>query len=156
MANISSPDKLANSSSEQALDWRVWLPRRRPLRSAGVALLVLMLTVAAALIFDNLFYPLLTVVVLSAAVSGHYVPLHFRLDAAGVTVASLWGRRTKPWEKLKFYWPNGEDGVTVSPSVHRGPLTAARDFYLHFAGNREEVLRYLARHLAPAKKSGKA
>ncbi len=155
MASISSPDKLPNSSSEQALDWRVWLPRRRPLLSVGVALLVAALTVAAAVIFDSPFYAVLTIVVLTAAVSSHYVPLCFRLDSDGLTVASFWGQRTKPWDKLRTYWPNGEDGVTVSPSVHRGPLTAAPAFYLHFAGNREEVLRYLARHLSPAKKNGK-
>ncbi len=155
MVNTEGLNKAEESSSEHALNWRVWLPQRRPLLSVGVAILVVALTVAAAVIFDSPFYGMLTIVVLTAAVSGHYVPLDFRLGSDGVTVASFWGRRTKPWGKLKTYWPNGEDGVTVSPSVHRGPLAAARDFYLHFAGNREEVLRYLARHLSPAKKSGK-
>ena len=156
MVNTESPNKPEESSSEQALNWRVWLPQRRPLLSVGVALLVVALTVTAAVIFDSPFYAMLTIVVLTAAVSSHYVPLDFRLDSDGVTVASFWGRRTKPWGKLKTYWPNGEDGVAVSPSVHRGLLAAARDFYLHFAGNREEVLRYLARCLSPVKKSGKA
>ncbi len=153
MATTQSQGQPQQSSPEQALTWRVWLPRRRPLLSAGVALFIVALTVATALLSDSPFYPVLVLIVLSAAVSGHYVPFRFTLDSEGVTVASMWGRRTKPWDKLKTYWPSGDDCVTVSPSVHRGPLTAARDIYLYSGDNRAEVLQYLTWYLSPAKKS---
>ena len=153
MASTKNQDKTEKSASDQVLTWRVWLPRKRPVLSIVIALIIIALTTAVALIYRHPFYPLLTAVVLAAAVSGHYVPFRFTLNCEGVTIENIWGRRTKPWDKLKTYWPNGNDGVAVNPSDDRGPLAAVRDLYLYFAGNQDEVLRYLARHLSPVKKS---
>ena len=153
MASTSNRDNSGGGPPGQALVWRVWLPRRRPLLSVAVAMLVVVLTAGIAVTHEGLFYPLLTFLVLAAAVSGHYAPIWFRLDGEGVHVASIWGHRTKPWCNLKTYWPNDQDGVAVSASVQRGPLTRASDLYLYFAGNREEVLRYLVYHLSPAQSS---
>ncbi len=155
MASTNSQGQPDQSSPEQPLTWRVWLPRKRPLLSVVVTLVVVGLVVGVAYTYGGVFYPVLALLVLVAAISGHYMPSKFTLDAEGVTVASVWGRRTKPWENLKTYWPNGDHGVTVSPTVRPGPLTLARDIYLHYEDNREEVLRYLARHLSPGKTSPK-
>ncbi|MCK4323338.1 MAG: hypothetical protein KAW89_02320 [Armatimonadetes bacterium] len=141
-----------NDSSGQVLSWRVWLPRRRPLLSVTVAALVVVLTTAVAVIYGGPFYPLLTAVVLTAAVSAHYAPVRFTLDSEGITVASFWGARQKLWSNLKTYWPNRDDAVSVSASERRSLLTSARDLYLYIEGNRAEVLEYLSRHLSPAKR----
>ncbi len=141
-----------NSSGDQVLSWRVWLPRRRPLLSVTVAVFVVVLTAGVAVIYGGPFYPLLTAVVLIAAVSAYYVPVRFTLDREGITIASLWGARNKPWSNLKTYWPNGENGVAVSSSERRSFLTSARDLYLYLDGNRAEVLQHLSRHLSPAKR----
>ena len=141
-----------NDSGDQVLSWRVWLPRRRPLLSVTVAVFVVVLTTAVAVIYGGPFYPLLTAVMLTAAVSAHYAPVHFILDSEGITVASFWGARKKLWSNLKTYWPNGEDGVAVSSSECRSLLTSARDLHLYLQGNRAEVLEYLSRHLSPAKR----
>ncbi len=141
-----------NDSGDRVLSWRVWLPRRRPLLSVTVAVLVVVLTTAVAVIYGGHFYPLLTALLLTAAVSAHYAPVHFTLDREGITVASLWGARKKLWSNLRTYWPNGEDGVAVSSSECRSPLTSARDLYLYLDGNTAEVLQYLSRHLSPTKR----
>jgi len=143
---------ITNDSSGQVLSWRVWLPRRRPLLSVTVAVFVVVLTTAVAVIYGGAFYPLLTAVLLTAAVSAHYAPVRFTLDSEGITVASLWGARKKLWSNLKTYWPNGEDGMAVSSNERRSRLTSARDLYLYFEGNRAEVLEYLSRYLSPAKR----
>jgi len=145
-----------NDNGGQVLSWRVWLPRRRPLLSVTVAVFVVVMTTAVAVIYGGPFYPLLTAVMLTAAVSAHYAPVHFILDSEGVTIASLWGARKKLWSNLKTYWPNGEDGVAVSSNERRSLLTSARDLYLYIEGNRVEVLEYLSRHLSPAKRDGYA
>ncbi len=141
-----------NDSGDQVLSWRLWLPRRRPLLSVTVAVFVVVLTTAVAVIYGGPFYPLLTAVLLTAAISAHYAPVRFTLDSEGVTIASLWGARKKLWSNLKTYWPNGEDGVSVSASERRGFLSSASDLYLYLEGNRAEVLEYLSRHLSPAKR----
>jgi len=141
-----------NDSGDQVLSWRLWLPRRRPLLSVTAAVFVVVLTTAVAVIYGGPFYPLLTAVVLTAAVSAHYVPVRFTLDREGITVASLWGARKKLWNNLKTYWPNGEDGVVVSSNERRSLLTSAHNLYLYLEGNRAEVLEYLSRYLSPAKR----
>lgn len=153
MASTQDHSKPKGGSSDQVLTWRVWLPRRRPLLSVGIALFVVALPVAVAYFYDSRFYPLLTLLVLVAAVSSHYVPIYFQLDAEGITVMSIWGRRIKPWAKIKTYYPNGDDGVSVSPAASRGLLAVSRDIYLYFEDNREAVLRYLTRYLSPAKRN---
>jgi len=117
-----------------------------------VAVFVVVLTTAVAVIYGGHFYPLLTAAVLTAAVSAHYTPVRFTLDSEGITVASLWGARNKPWSNLKTYWPNGEDGVAVSSSEYRSLLISAHDLYLYIEGNRAEVLEHLSCYLSPAKK----
>ncbi len=141
-----------NDSGDWVLSWRVWLPRRRPLLSVTVAVFIVVMTTAVAAIYGGHFYPLLTAVLLTAAVSAHYAPVRFTLDSEGITVASLWGARKKLWNNLKTYWPNGEEGVTVSSTEHRTLLTSAHDLYLYLEGNRSEVLEYLSRYLSPAKR----
>ena len=143
---------ITSDSGGQVLSWRVWLPRRRPLLSVTVAVFIVVLTTAVAVIYGGHFYPLLTAVLLTAAVSAHYAPVRFILDSEGITVASLWGARKKLWGNLRTYWPNGEDGVAVSSSESRNLLTSARDLYLYIQDNRAEVLEYLSRHLSPAKR----
>ncbi len=144
--------KVNYANGGQMLSWRVWPPRRRPLVSVTVAVLVVVLTTAVAVIYDGPFYPLLTAVVLTAALSAHYAPVRFTLDREGITVASLWGARKKLWSNLKTYRPNGEDGVVVSSNKRRSLLANAHDLYLYFEGNRAEVLDYLSRHLSPVKR----
>ncbi len=151
MASTQDQSK-TNDSDGQVMSWRVWLPRRRPLLSVIVAVFVVVLTTAVAVIYGGHFYPLLTAVVLTAAVSSHYVPMHFTLDREGVTVASLWGTRKKLWRNLKTYWPNRDDAVLVSSSERGSLLSSAHDLYLYLVGNRAEVLEYLSRHLSPAKR----
>ncbi len=140
-----------HDSGDQVLSWRVWLPRRRPLLSVTVAVFVVVMTTAVAVIYGGHFYPLLTAVLLTAAVSAHYAPVRFTLDREGITVASFWGARKKLWSNLRTYWPNGEDEVAVSSNERRSRLTSARDLYLYIEGNRVEVLEYLSRYLSPAK-----
>ena len=144
--------KMNYANDGQVLSWRVWLPHRRPLLSVTVAVFVVVLTTAVAVIYGGPFYPLLTAVVLIAAVSAHYAPVRFTLDGEGITVASLWGARKKPWSNLKTYWPNGDDAVSVSASGRRSLLSSACDLYLHLDGNSAEVLEHLSRYLSPAKK----
>ncbi len=151
MASTQDQSK-TNDSGDEVLSWRLWLPRRRPLLSVTVAVFVVVLTTAVAVIYGGAFYPLLTAVLLTAAVSAHYAPVRFTLDSEGITVASLWGARKKLWSNLKTYWPNGEDGVSVSARERRGLLSSAADLYLYLEGNRAEVLEYLSRHLSPTKR----
>ena len=151
MASTQDQSK-TNDSDGQVMSWRVWLPRRRPLLSVIVAVFVVVLTTAVAVIYGGHFYPLLTAVLLTAAVSAHYAPVRFILDSEGITVTSLWGARKKLWSNLKTYWPNAEDGVVVSSNERRSLLTSAHNLYLYLEGNRAEVLEYLSRHLSPAKR----
>ena len=151
MASTQDQSK-TNDSGGQVLSWRVWLPRRRPLLSVTVAVFVVVLTTAVAVIYGGPFYPLLTAVMLTAAVSAHYAPVRFTLDREGITVASLWGARKKLWSNLKTYWPNGEDEVAISSNERRSLLSSASDLYLYLDGNTAEVLGYLSRHLSPAKR----
>jgi len=151
-----NPNSIDGDSTEQVITWRVWPPRRRPLLSVTVAVFVVVLTAAVAAMYSSPFYPLLTAVVLIAAISAHYAPMRFTLDSEGITVASLWGARKKLWSNLKTYWPNGEDGVAVSSSECRNLLTSARDLYLYLDDNRSEVLEHLSCYLSPAKKDENA
>ncbi len=136
-------DKCRNNG----LCWRTWSAGRHPLVAAVVAIFVLALTVGVYFAFDSPMYPVLTLLVLGAALSPYYLPVRFTLDDQGLTVSSLLGHRQKLWSAFSAYFPNGKDGVLVSPIARRGLVSATRGIYLPYANNREAVLEYLGRHL---------
>ena len=138
---------LQDKCSNNVLCWRTWSAGRHPLVAAVAAIFVLGLTAGVYFAFGSPMYPVLTLLVLGAALSPYYLPARFTLDNEGLTVSSLLGHRQKLWSAFSAYFPNGEDGVLVSPIARQGLVSATRGIYLPYANNREAVLEYLARHL---------
>ncbi len=136
-----------DDSRGDVLDWRTWSARRHPVVASVTVLFMLGLAAGVYFSFGRVLYPVLTLLVLAAATSAYYLPTCFTLDAEGITVSSLVGRRRKLWSGMRAYFSNGDDGVLVSPIARKGFLSSTRGFYLPYADNREAVLGYLDRYL---------
>ena len=133
--------------SNNVLCWQTWSAKRHPLVATIVVVFVLALTAGIHFSFDNFVYPVFALLVLGGAICPYYLPTRFTLDGKGITISSLLGQRQKPWSRLRTYFPNGDDGVLVSPINRQGLLSTTRGIYLPFVNNRESVLEYLHQHL---------
>lgn len=147
MDSVANNSRSGQNGSADVLYWRTWSARRHPVAASAAVIFVLALTVAVYFCFDGIIYPVLVVLVLGAALSPYYLPTQFTLDAEGITISSLLGHRKRLWSRLSVYFPNGNDGVLVSPVARKGLLSTTRGIYLPYADNREAVLGYLRRHL---------
>ena len=137
----------SDDDNNDMLGWSAWPAARKPVVAVVVAMFVLGLVIGVYFAYGNAIYPVMTFVVLGAAMCPYYLPTRFALDQEGITVSSLLGKRKKLWRGLITYFPDGDGGVLVSPLAHRGLLSRGRGIYLPYAGNRDRVLTYLCKHL---------
>lgn len=75
-----------------------------------------------------------------------YLPVHYRLDERGVTVTFLGVPSLRRWEHYRNYYAH-RHLVHLTTMPRPSPLDPFRGHSLLFAGNREEVLAFIGRHV---------
>ena len=130
------------------MTWQVWWPQRHPLHATLAVVFVFALAIAVHFSFESSVYPVLTILILGAAILEAYLPVRFTLDQEGVTKGTVLRCRRKRWSQLVAYYPHGDDGVLVTVSPHRRRLRAySSGIYLQYGNNRRAVLNYTAKYL---------
>lgn len=138
-----------SSDGAAVLDWEVWPARQRPGRSAGVALLILGLSLGATLAYGSGWYGFITLMVLTGALAPHFFPTRYCLDDAGVQWQRLTGRGQRPWAALRAWWDLG-DRVLLGPGPRlSGWLARKRGVTLLLGSRRAAVVAELTRRLGP-------
>jgi hypothetical protein len=138
-----------SSESAAVLDWEAWPARQRPGLSAGVALLILGLSLGATLVYGSGWYGFITLMVLTGTLAPHFFPTRYCLDDAGVHWQRLTGRGQRPWSALRAWWDLG-DRVLLGPGPRlSGWLARKRGVTLLLGGQREAVVAELTRRLGP-------
>jgi hypothetical protein len=124
------------------LAWRVHLFAERPGR--GWMALGIMAVVMALLHFagDDRFIPF-AFVVFFISLAPFFFPTHYELTPDGVTRrVGLFSTRRR-WEEFPRFYPDAE-GVKLSTFARPSRREPFRGMWLRFAGNRDEVLAYVA------------
>ena len=72
-----------------------------------------------------------------------YLPVRYRLDDKAVTTFFLWVPTARPWGHYRNYYVH-DTGVHLTTMPEPSALDPFRGHYLQFAGNRDEVVAFIA------------
>lgn len=148
-AEVSPTPDTRNPTSE--LEWQVWPARERPLLSIGLIVLLIVVWVGVGVIYREVIWVFLAVVLLLGAVAPFFVITRYRLDEEGVSTQRYFATTRKRWAELRSYYPD-QNGVLVSPFSRPSRLENFRGLYLRFGGNREAVLNVLEMRIGQREK----
>lgn len=125
----------------------MWPAAQRPGLSIVVAVFGFVLAGVAIWTFGSPWYGFITLMVLAGALGAHYFPTTYRLDDAGVTVRSGGSKAERSWEAWRAAFDRG-DRIVLSPlSDPESWAARRRSVTLRLAGNHDEVLAFVARHV---------
>ncbi len=116
-------------------------------RSLGLIAVVTAVCVGVWVSFDGIGYALLAMAFLVGSLVRYFVPTHYELDAAGVSVRFLGHVRRVPWGQIRRFAVRRE-GVQMSPFERPSRLEAFRGTFVRFAGNRDEVVSFVEGQMA--------
>lgn len=132
----------------ETLEWQLWPAAQRPVISVAVVALALVLAWVAIWSFGSAWYGFITLLVLAMALASHYFPTTYHLDEARVVTRGGAGNVEREWEAFRLAVDLG-DRIVLSPlSDPRKWLARRRSVTLLLAGNHDEVLAFVARHVA--------
>ncbi|HPM78463.1 MAG TPA: hypothetical protein PK961_15340 [bacterium] len=130
----------------ETLSWTSHPAVEEPVRNWIVILFVAMTAGALWLATRSWPWVALGVVVLLGGVRQWFLPTHYRLDDTGAQLRILFYRRRQEWARIKRASADRR-GVLLSPFPFPSRLEAFRGMYLRFAGNREQVMRFIEARL---------
>lgn len=141
-----SPKKVA---SEGGLGWQIHpLADESWLKSALLIVLVVALSLAAGIGFEDPFYGLFSLGVLTASLSRYWLPTYYHLDEQGVWTVHLGWRGRRRWCQFRRM-EICDQGIFLSPFLRPTRLDAFRGILLRCRANdRDEIARYVRRHVA--------
>ena len=134
----------ASHAAPESLRWRshpVADEFPRSLLNVGV---LLGASVAVAVAFGGAGYGLVAAGLLGLSLARYFLPTDFELDGEGATVRLLGHARRVPWDAVRRVLVHRE-GVFLSPFARRSRLDSFRGTFLRFAGNADEVTRFVRR-----------
>ncbi|MBM4030301.1 MAG: hypothetical protein FJ291_00775 [Planctomycetes bacterium] len=97
--------------------------------------------------FDSALYAALAAAFLAGSLARYFAPTDFELDAQGVSVRFLGHLRRVGWGEVRRFFVAPE-GVQLSPFGRPSRLESFRGTFLRFAGNRDEVVRFVEEQVA--------
>ncbi|MFP4058232.1 MAG: hypothetical protein ACLF0G_15300 [Candidatus Brocadiia bacterium] len=109
--------------------------------------LVAVACAAAGLGFGGVGYALLAGALLSLSLCRYFLPTRYHLDDQGAAVGFLGQWRRVPWGAVRRVSVHRE-GVHLSPFARPSRLDSFRGTYLRFAGNGQEVVRFVRSRVA--------
>jgi hypothetical protein len=109
--------------------------------------LVVLACVGAGLSFGGLGYGLLAAALLGLSLASYFVPTRYELDEAGVRSRFAGHSRRMRWDEVRRV-SVAKGGVHLSPFERPSRLDSFRGILLRFAGNRDEVIRFVDRQVA--------
>lgn len=75
-----------------------------------------------------------------------YLPVRYKLDSSGVTTYFLKLPQQRDWSHYRNFYVH-DTGVHLTTMPRPSRLDAFRGHFLQFAGNRDEVVAYIKRHM---------
>lgn len=138
----------AASGISSELAWRSHPARRHPGRAAAVVVFHLVLCGLLAQYTQSLGFAVVLTLVLFISLSAFFFPTRYHLSEQGIRVKTLITTFERPWSTYRSHWPD-KNGVLLSPFPGRSRLENFRGLFVRFEGNREEVLAFVKRFVAP-------
>ena len=116
-------------------------------RSLLLVAAVITLCVGVWVSFDSALYAAIAAAFLAGSLARYFVPTDYALDADGASVRFLGHLRRVAWGDVRRFFVAPE-GVQLSPFGKPSRLESFRGTLLRFAGNRDEVVRFVEGQMA--------
>jgi hypothetical protein len=116
-------------------------------RSLLLVAAVIAVCVGVWISFDSAGFAALAAAFLVASLARYFVPTDYELDASGASVRFLGHLRRVGWGDVRRFFVAPE-GVQLSPFARPSRLESFRGTFLRFAGNRDEVVRFVEDQVA--------
>jgi len=118
-------------------------PFYKPLALVG---LVLGVSIGASLAFAHASFGILAFLFLAVSLARYFLPTSYHLSQEGLTARFLGMERRRDWGEFRNFYPHAV-GVHLSPFARPSRLDPFRGQFLRFRGNRDEVLKFIARYI---------
>jgi len=126
----------------ETLAWTCHPVKRRPLVSAAVSVLILVVGAAVLQIMQSGLFALFSMVVVFAALAKFYWPTSYRLTDRQITVKTTTQTLHKEWKIYRSCYAD-KNGVLLSPYAEPSRLENFRGLYIMFNDNRDEVIAFV-------------
>ena len=144
--NRPSEDNLPTGQEGISIEWSCHPVKRRPLFSAGLTLLVLLVIVMVYNTTQSAFFGLLAFIIMFVSLAKFYFPTYYRLSEKGVTVRTTTQTLTKNWSEYRSFYPD-KNGILLSPFAEPSRLENYRGLFIMFNCNKDEVTAFVKTHL---------
>jgi hypothetical protein len=140
-------DQADGPEAGERLEWTVWPAAQRPALSIAVAIFCLLLAALAIWAFGSPWYGFIALLVLALTLAPHFVPTTYQLGDEKALTRGGSGNVERSWEAFRLALDLG-DRIVLSPLSDADRwLARRRSVTLRLAGNRDEVLAFVARHV---------
>lgn len=140
-------DAANQAMATEALVWRTHPAATQPGKAVAVLAYVAAVGVAVQVFFGTVWMTALGMVALVLAAQEFLFVTTCRLDDTGVERRGLFGVQRLSWSQVRAVH-RGPDGVKLSTLARTGWLEPYRGVYLPCGDRRDEVLGWVARHVA--------
>jgi hypothetical protein len=117
-------------------------------RSILLVAVVVAVSAGVAVSFQQPGYGLLAALILGIGLSRYFAATRYELDSDGVLVRFLGQGQRMAWQDVRRVLVHRE-GVHLSPFAQPSRLDSFRGAFLRFAGNADEVTRFVEQHTKP-------
>ncbi len=136
------PTLRSTEPSGPTLQWTCHPVKRRPLISILVTLFLFVVIAVVYATTDSRAFGFLAAIVMFASLAKFYFPTSYRLTADEITIKTTTQTLHKQWSAYRSCYPD-KNGILLSPFVRPSRLENFRGIYLMFAGNRDEVIKFV-------------
>lgn len=130
----------------EVLAWTTHPLRRKPVAAAAVTVFILVVGFLVFATTESRTFGTLALVVLFASLAKFYLPTRYRLSDKHLMVKTTTQTIHKNWSQYRSFYPD-RNGVLLSPFVRPSRLENFRGVYLIFENNKDEVIRFVERHI---------
>ena len=134
---------------EKPVEKLAWVSH--PVREGGRRLVIAFAVIGSAALLvgtatSSIFWALFAGAIIALGSYDYFLPTEFQLTRSGVNARAGLLHRHKPWKAFRSYHVDA-NGILLTPFARRHRMEAHRGLYVRFAGNRSEVVDYVAEHL---------
>lgn len=131
---------LEKEEEEQVIiEWRVYLLRAYPKKTAQLIFLLFIANAILFLIYHNILLSVIGAVILLGAVCDYLLPIKYKLTTKAAYYNNIFSKKKILWKDVKSCYLS-DIGIKLSPFSRKTWLENFRGFVLRFNENKEEVI----------------
>ena len=129
-------------TGDETLEWVSFPMKERPKAAVALVAIILVSAFAASTMMGNIWWGIIGIALLFLSMWSFFLPVHFRMDSAGVKKKSPFGTEVRKWREVRSIVTDA-NGVLLSPFKEPTRLAKFRGLGVQFSSNREEVLEFI-------------